>query len=158
MPKTAHVNHHSTRSNFASTIQATSDAPEKRARQRSGRARRRSPDLAALPLAPSSDAPEKPRWDSTARKLWLGPCLVKEFLRPSVCQVLILEAFEEQDWPESIDDPLPITHDIDPKRRLHDAIKRLNRNQHCPTLSFHGNGNGEGIVCRVRTRGKGTAP
>jgi hypothetical protein len=106
----------------------------------------------------SSDAPEKPHWDNTARKLWLGSCLIKEFPRPSVCQVLILEAFEEQDWPESIDDPLPVDHDIDPKRRLHDAIKRLNRNQQCPMLSFHGNGNGEGIVYRLHAPHEGSAP
>jgi hypothetical protein len=96
----------------------------------------------------SSQVRAKPRWDRTARQLWLGACLVKEFPRLSKCQVLILEAFQEQGWPESIDDPLPVDHDIEPKRRLHDAIKRLNGNQTCPLLSFHGNGNGEGIVCR----------
>jgi len=97
----------------------------------------------------SSHVRAKPRWDRTGRKLWLGSCLVKAFPRPSGCQVLILEAFEEQGWPESIDDPLPMERDIDPKRRLHDAIKRLNRKQQCPAMSFHGNGNGEGIVCKL---------
>jgi hypothetical protein len=100
----------------------------------------------------------KPRWDRTGRKLWFGTCLVKEFPRPSDCQVLILEAFEEQGWPESIDDPLPHDPDIDPKHRLHDAIKRLNRKQRCSALSFHGNGNGEGIVCILHTRHKSSAP
>ena len=71
---------------------------------------------------------------------------------------LILEAFEELGWPESIDDPLPVDHDIDPKRRLHDAIKRLNRNQQCAMLSFHGNGNGEGIVYRLHAHHKSSAP
>jgi hypothetical protein len=64
---------------------------------------------------------------------------------------LILESFEEQGWPESIDDPLPVERDIDPKRRLHDAIKRLNRNQRCRAISFHGNGNGQGIAWRPPT-------
>jgi hypothetical protein len=107
MPKSAPGNHHSNNSTSASVF------------------------------TKSSDAPEKPRWDSTARQLWLGSCLIKEFPRPSLCQVLILDAFEELGWPESIDDRLPVDHDIDPKRRLHDAIKRLNRNQRCPVLSFH---------------------
>jgi hypothetical protein len=100
----------------------------------------------------------KPRWDRTARKLYLGRCLVKEFPRLSTCQVLILEAFEEQGWPEAIDDPLPVEHDISPKRRLHDVIKRLNRNQVCPVLSFHGNGNGEGVVCKVLPKPPTCAP
>jgi hypothetical protein len=104
------------------------------------------------------DVPRKPRWDRTARKLWLGSCLVKEFPRPSVCQVLILEAFEEQGWPEAVDDPLPHDPDIDPKRRLHDTIKRLNRHQRWPALSFHGNGNGEGVVCRLCSKHEVSAP
>jgi hypothetical protein len=43
---------------------------------------------------------------------------------------------------------LPVDHDIDPKRRLHDAIKRLNRHQCHRTVSFHGTGNGQGIAWR----------
>jgi hypothetical protein len=101
---------------------------------------------------PKTAATKKPipHWDRVGRKLWLGACLVKEFPRLSKCQELILEAFEEQGWPEAIDDPLPMEHNIDPKRRLHDAIKRLNRSRSCPALSFHGNGNGQGITCKLR--------
>jgi hypothetical protein len=56
----------------------------------------------------------KPRWDATARKLWWGNKVIKVFLRPSVCQELVLAAFEELGWPECIDDPLPISEGINP--------------------------------------------
>jgi hypothetical protein len=56
-----------------------------------------------------------------------------------------LSAFEEDRWPPVIDDPLPPKPEQDTKRRLHDTIKALNRNQHRDAIRFHGNGTGEGI-------------
>jgi hypothetical protein len=44
-----------------------------------------------------------------------------------------------------MDDPLPRMPDIDPKIRLRDTIKRLNRNQVNHLLRFQGDGNGLGI-------------
>jgi hypothetical protein len=92
--------------------------------------------------------PGKPRWDKVGRKLWWGNKVIKEFLRPSVCQELVLDAFEELGWPECIDDPLPISKEINPKRRLHDTIKRLIGHHIFQAISFHGNGNGQGIAWR----------
>jgi hypothetical protein len=86
-----------------------------------------------------------PRWDMNAGTLYLGDQIVKRFKRPSPNQVIILKTFEEEGWPAHIDDPLPPTHHVDPKRRLHDTIKWLNRNQQTRLLQFSGDGTGEGI-------------
>jgi hypothetical protein len=92
-----------------------------------------------------------PRWDGKSRQLWWLGRLVKEFHRPAVNQELILAAMEEEGWPMRIDDPLPRIPDIDPKMRLHDTIKSLNR--HClhPEIFFRGDGSGRGI-CWVASR------
>lgn len=50
-----------------------------------------------------------------------------EFRRPAINQELLLAALEEEGWPTRIDEPLSRTPDIDPKVRIHDAIKALNR-------------------------------
>jgi len=60
-------------------------------------------------------------------------------------QEVILMAFEEEHWPPRIDDPLPVHPDLIPKRRLHDTIKSLNRNQKTCLIRFRGDGTGEGI-------------
>jgi hypothetical protein len=88
----------------------------------------------------------KPRWIATARQLWFNGQLVKQFRRPAPWQELILAVFEELGWPEFIDDPLPGDKNIDAKRRLHDAIKLLNRHHLVRALSFHGDGSGQGVV------------
>lgn len=54
-------------------------------------------------------------------------------------------AFEEEGWPPRIDDPLPPLAQLDPRRRLHDTIKALNRKQKRALLRFMGDGSGEGI-------------
>ena len=60
-------------------------------------------------------------------------------------QERILAAFEEEGWPVHIDDPLPPHPEQDSKRRLHDTINSLNRNQKKRLIQFLGNGNGQGI-------------
>jgi hypothetical protein len=60
-------------------------------------------------------------------------------------QEAILMAFEEEKWPPRIDDPLPGNADLLPKRRLHDTIKSLNRNQKNCLVRFMGDGTGEGV-------------
>ena len=44
-----------------------------------------------------------------------------------------------------IDDPLPLKAAIDPKRRLHDTINSLNRNQRGRRLRFLGDGSGQAV-------------
>jgi hypothetical protein len=93
----------------------------------------------------------KPIWDSRRRELRVGELVVKKFRVPAENQELILSAFEEDGWPEYVDDPLPRKPSIVPKLRLHNAINRLNGRQLAPLLRFHGNGNGNAIgwtLCR----------
>ena len=92
------------------------------------------------------------RCDDGHRELQLDGRLVKSFKASAACQELILESFEELGWPQYTDDPLPVVAKLDPKKRLHDAISRLNRRQVNKVLRFHGNGNGKGIFWEVLER------
>ncbi len=87
-----------------------------------------------------------PLWDATRRELSFEGSVVKRFRVPAPNQEIIFAAFEEEGWPEHIDDPLPVRRDIDPPTRLHDTINRLNRNQKNCLLRFHGNGTGNGVM------------
>lgn len=86
-----------------------------------------------------------PHWDSNIRELHMCGHVVKRFKWQAVNQETVLSAFQEDGWPAVIDDPLPPKPEQDPRRRLHDTIKALNRNQLKPTIRFRGNGTGEGI-------------
>jgi len=88
---------------------------------------------------------EIPEWRLDQRELWLGLYLVKRFPVPAENQELLLRAFQEQHWIKCMDDPLPPTDGIDAKRRLNQAIRRLNEKQTNPLIRFHGNGNGTGV-------------
>ncbi len=92
------------------------------------------------------EPPRRPVWDPLLRQLrWHGH-VVKHFRLPAPNQEAILAALEEEGWPPRMDDPLPLSADIDPKVRLHDAIKALNRHQCRRLLSFRGDGTGQGIT------------
>lgn len=91
----------------------------------------------------------KPFYDQQRRTLFFGKRVVKRFRVPAVNQELILRAFEEEGWPPQIFDPLPQTPGIDPKKRLHDAIYRLNIHQECALLAFAGDGTSNGLLWRA---------
>jgi hypothetical protein len=93
----------------------------------------------------------RPRWDARQRALYFGPSLVKRYKLPSPNQEAILAAFEEEGWPHRVDDPLAPQPEQDPKCRLHDTIKRLNRHHREPLLRFQGDGTGDGICWAVAT-------
>lgn len=96
--------------------------------------------------APAIDARlGRPKWDRDRRQVRFDGRIVKEFKLPSPNQEAVLMAFEEEGWPARIDDPLSPTANLDPRRRLHDTIKALNRNQKENVLRFMGDGTGEGI-------------
>jgi hypothetical protein len=95
-----------------------------------------------LPLQLRSDGP---KWDKDRRSLLFRGQLVKQFKVPAANQEIILVAFEEENWAGRIDDPLPLVPLLEPKRRLHDTINSLNRNQRSPLLRFFGDGSGEAI-------------
>ena len=86
-----------------------------------------------------------PSWDAQRRELRLGSAIVKQFRVPAANQQLILQAFQEEGWPVRIDDPLPTYPGRDPKRRLHETITSLNRNQKLRLVHFLGDGTGQGI-------------
>ena len=94
----------------------------------------------------------KPRWDPARRELSVGGRLVKRFHVPARNQELILSALQEEDWPESIDDPLTGEIDIDPKTRLNDAVYRLNHKQLACLIRFHVNGHGSSVHWSLRGR------
>src|SRR5258707_15584790 len=88
--------------------------------------------------------PNELRWDKAGQEFWCGKKVVKEFPRTSTCQETILAGFERLHWPQCIDNPIPKSKETNPKRRLHDAVKRLNRHHVFQAISFQGNGDGNG--------------
>lgn len=86
-----------------------------------------------------------PMWDKDRRLLRFRDRLIKQFKVPAPNQEVVLVAFQEEGWAVRIDDPLPMAAAIDPKRRLHDTINSLNRNQRVPLLRFYGDGSGEAV-------------
>ena len=93
-----------------------------------------------------------PLWDSERHELSYHGQLVKRFRWPATNQEIVLSAFQEDAWPSRIDDPLPGTGGLEPKRRLSDTIKCLNRNHRVPLLRFRGDGTGEGIIWDIARR------
>jgi len=95
-----------------------------------------------------------PEWDAARHELRVGGELVKQFKLPSPCQETILTAFQEEGWPPRIDDPLPPKAELDPRERLHNTIKALNRHQKQRLLKIKGDGTGEGIMWEAIQDGK----
>jgi hypothetical protein len=92
----------------------------------------------------------RPQWNQDRRELTLGGQVVKTFHRAAPNQELILQAFQEEGWPERIADPLSLVPGLAPKRRLQETVRSLNTNHREHLLVFHGDGSGEGIRwCRA---------
>jgi hypothetical protein len=90
-------------------------------------------------FAPSAPA-LKPHWNPDRRELTFEGKLVKCYRVPSPNQELILSVFQEEEWPEFIDDPLPPLEDVEPRQRLQATVKSLNRRQVSCLIRFRGNG------------------
>lgn len=102
--------------------------------------------VAAYARRPNGQEPkDAPHWDGQRHQFRVGGALIKEFKVHSPNQETVLAAFQEEGWPPRIDDPLPPHPEIDPKRRLHDTIKSLNRNQKSRLIQFMGDGSGEAV-------------
>ena len=97
----------------------------------------------------ADDSCVRPEWDEVRHELRLGDIIVKKFKWRAANQEAILSAFEEEGWPPHIDDPLPPISEKDPKRRLSDAIKCLNRKQLNALIRFCGDGTGEGLYWEI---------
>jgi hypothetical protein len=91
----------------------------------------------------------KPNWDRDRRELRFGPLVMKRFTQPASVQETILASFEEEGWPERIDDPLRPSPDQDAVCRLRSAVNNLNRGLHCPFFRFGICGLGTAIYWRV---------
>lgn len=98
-----------------------------------------------LRLAPEAGSSELPCWDGQLRVLRLGERVVKRFRQPSPNQEAVLSAFQQEDWPPRIDDPLPFSIDQDAKRRLNRTIERLNKHQRSSLIRFYGDGTGRAV-------------
>ena len=94
----------------------------------------------------TSEKQVRPLWDAESRRLRVNGQIVKCFKWPASNQEAVLCAFQEEGWPERIDDPLPPQPEQDSKRRLADTIKCLNRKQANELIHFRGDGTGEGVV------------
>lgn len=87
-----------------------------------------------------------PHWDHLRKELRMSGEIVKRFRWPAPNQELVIEVFSEEGWPARIVDPLPPEFGVDPKRRLGDTIKGLNRNHENMIIRFRGDGTGEGVL------------
>ena len=87
-----------------------------------------------------------PIWNAQRHELKCFGTLIKRFKWPAVNQETILSVFDEENWPNRIDDPLPPNAEMDTKNRLHDTIKSLNKGQKTKLVRFRGDGTGEGVL------------
>ena len=99
---------------------------------------------------PAAETRIKPRWDAARRALSLGNRTIKQFHVPAPNQEQVLSAFEDDGWPESIDDPLADEFDIEPKTRLNNVVYRLNNKQRAALIRFHVNGQGRSVHWSLR--------
>jgi hypothetical protein len=109
-------------------------------------------------IVDSGSVAPKPVWDRDRQQLRAGPAIVKQFKVPAPNQEAVLAAFQEENWPPRIDDPLRPEIEQDPKRRLHDTINSLNRNQKHPIIRFLGDGSGQGVRWEFFVNDHGPSP
>lgn len=91
-----------------------------------------------------------PRYDAENRVFTWGRQLLKRYHQPSANQELVLVTAEELGWISWFDDPLPRGKNGNPKVRLHDTIKNLNRHQSPHLVKFKGNGTGTRVGWELR--------
>jgi hypothetical protein len=99
------------------------------------------------PPTPSPKDPAKqtiPAWNKDRCELTYRGSVIKRVKSASVAKnvVRVLDAFQEDDWPDRIDDPLDPSKKKD-QQRLHETIKRLNDN--LDVIRFRADGTGQGI-------------
>lgn len=117
-------------------------------------AARRAVGLAPpAPPGPAAAGPgpaPPPCWEPDRRTLRYRDRVVKHYKLPAPNQELVLVSFQEEGWPVRIDDPLPTLRGVEPKRRLHDTVVALNRNQRAALLRFYGDGSGQAVCWEPR--------
>ena len=88
---------------------------------------------------------QKPVWNEKRRELSIGNTVVKRFRQPARNQEAILAAFQEENWPFHIDDPLPGGENCAAQDHLHDTVRRLNK-QKVRLILFLSDGLGQGVT------------
>jgi len=121
----------------------------------SGSEHSRSNCLVGPEINPWPGEPVLPCWDIDRRELLIYGRVVKRFRWPAPNQETVLSVFSEENWPARIEDPLSQGQGLDPKRRLGDTIKCLNRNQQENLIRFRGDGTGEGVFWEILTSHSG---
>jgi len=91
----------------------------------------------------------RPQWNALRRELTLAGKLIKRFRQRPGIQEHILQTFEEEGWPDAIDDPLPGRAGKDAHERLHNAVQRLNRCQKEAFVRFERDGTGSRILWKL---------
>jgi hypothetical protein len=89
-----------------------------------------------------------PQWNHQRRVLVFAGQIVKRFVRAAKNQFRVLDAFEEENWPSEILDPLPGDGKTDQRQRLHGTINALNANRRVKLIEFRTNGMGTGFSWR----------
>ncbi len=92
---------------------------------------------------------EVPVWNPLRRELRFKGMIVKNLSLSACNQEAIVVAFEEEHWVERIDDPLPPIAGQDPRRRLNETIKQLNRKHRNSLIRFRSDGSGTGVQWEV---------
>lgn len=103
--------------------------------------------------------PLLPKWDRDRQELKVGSAVVKQFKIPFGGPEAVLAAFEENNWPVRIDDPLVALGEGSRKPRLPATIEFLNRCQKRPVIRFCEDAGGKGVVwelCRDQVAANGT--
>ena len=103
----------------------------------------------ALALEPPEISAQHPVWNPITRELRFGEQIIKQYRVPAENQIAVLNAFQEEQWPDRIDDPLPPKSELDRRIRLRETVKSLNRNQGERLLHFFADGTGCGICWRL---------
>ena len=94
------------------------------------------------PSADPNHQTGKLKWNKDLCELTFHGTIIKRVRSASVAKnvVRVLDTFQEDGWPDRIDDPLDPSEN---QQRLHETIKRLNDN--LEMIRFRADGNGQGI-------------
>ncbi len=84
-----------------------------------------------------------PHWDRERSKLLLDGKVIRKVSKQAKHVLQILSTFEDDDWPDRIDDPISGLEESQPAR-LHEAIRSLNEG--LKMIRFRSDGTGKGIT------------
>jgi hypothetical protein len=99
---------------------------------------------------PSTKGRGTPCYDAERREPRVGKRLVKRLTQESDAVEIILLAFQEENWPSILDDPLSGKHGQNAKERLRTVVKNLNRRQREPLLRFRVRRQGAAVAWEFR--------